>query len=775
MAKGNELTTTITLEGSVAESLKKAFDNAEGMAEKSSGKINSVMGKLGGFASGAVKAGLATAATGIAAVGTAAVAGAKAALDLGMRFDEAADNIRIGTGATGKALDDLNNSFDKVYKSVPTTMEAASQAIADYNTRLGLTGPELEGISEQAIQVSNLLGDDLGSVIEESSQAFQQWDIAAEDMGGAMDYVFKAAQSTGVGFTTLMNGVQAYGAQMQDMGFTFEETTALLGQLDKAGVNSGEVMGALKKSVASFAKDGKSAADGLTEYIQKIQEAGSAAEATALAGEVFGNKAGSTMASAIREGKLSVSELVAELEKSDETIMKAAEDTEDFPQKLQKLKASAEVALKPMANTFVDMANNAMPLVSDTLEKLIPEVSGVMTELAPAIGDTVNTVVPVVGEGLQELAPVFGDAVKSVLPIATSLIQKITPIIKGGLSMIPGIVNGIKSAISGVRPIINSVIPLIQSGIAGIKDGIVAAAPMMQQIFDAAVPALQSIAAAIMPIATTIATQVFPVIQQVAGLLMSTLTPIIVQIYNVISSLMPVITPLIQSTLTMLSALFQNVLIPIAAFLANNLVANIQNILTVVTPVVSGIITALTGVMTFLTGVFTGNWQLAWEGIKTIFTGIWDAMKAVVKGVINTIIDAINGVIKGINSVAGAIGDAVGVQIKIPLIPKLALATGGTVTSPTVALIGEGGEPETVIPHNNSARSRSLLNEAARGVYGAGATVTGGGSDNRTYNITFSPVIEGAGLTDRALQDAFEEFKRNITAYLDERDREAFA
>ena len=67
------------------------------------------------------------------------------------------------------------------------------------------------------------------------------------------------------------------------------------------------------------------------------------------------------------------------------------------------------------------------------------------------------------------------------------------------------------------------------------------------------------------------------------------------------------------------------------------------------------------------------------------------------------------------------------------------------------------------------------MNEAARGVDGAGATVTGGGSDNRTYNITFSPVIEGAGLTDRALQDAFEEFKRNITAYLDERDREAFA
>lgn len=753
MANGKELTTTITLEGTVGESLKKAFDNASGMADKTSKSINSAMGKLGGIASGALKAGFAAAATGITAVGTAAVAGAKAALDLGMKFDEASDTIRIGTGATGEALDDLNKSFDEVYKSVPTTMEAAAQAIADYNTRLGLTGPELEDISKQAIQVSNLLGDDLTSVIEESSQAFQQWDISAEDMGGAMDYVFKAAQSTGVGFTDLMNGVQAYGAQMQEMGFSFEETTALIGQLDKAGVNSGEVMGALKKSVGSFAKEGKSAAEGLTEYITKIKEAGSAAEATALAGEVFGTKAGSTMASAIREGKLSVSELVAELQASDETIMKAAEDTEDFPQKLQKLKATAEVALKPVANSFLDIANNAVPLVSDAVEQLMPEITSFF----------------------EELAPVFGDAVNSILPVVTRIIQAITPILKKGISMIPGIIAGIKNGIASITPMIEQAIPIVQQAFDGIKSAIESMMPYIQQIIDAAIPMFQSIGAAIMPIATTIATQVFPVIQQVAQLLLSTLAPIIASIYNTITALMPVIVPLVQSTYTMLSALFQNVLIPIGTFISGVLVTYIQNILTVLTPVISGIITALTGVMDFLTGVFTGNWEQAWQGIEKIFSGIWESMKAIVKTVINAIIDGINGVIKGINGVAGAIGDAIGVNIKIPTIPKLAFAEGGTVTSPTVALVGEGGEPETIIPHNNSARSRSLLNEAARGVLGSGATVSTGGSDNRTYNITFSPVIQGAGLTDKALQDAFEEFKRNMTAYLEERDREAFA
>lgn len=68
--------------------------------------------------------------------------------------------------------------------------------------------------------MSDMLGDDLGSVIEESSQAFQQWNIDADDMGGAMDYIFKVSQSTGMGFTDLMADMQKFGPQLQEMGYS---------------------------------------------------------------------------------------------------------------------------------------------------------------------------------------------------------------------------------------------------------------------------------------------------------------------------------------------------------------------------------------------------------------------------------------------------------------------------------------------------------------------------------------------------------------------------
>lgn len=70
-----------------------------------------------------------------------------------------------------------------------------------------------------------------------------------------------------------------------------------------------------------------------------------------------------------------------------------------------------------------------------------------------------------------------------------------------------------------------------------------------------------------------------------------------------------------------------------------------------VSKVIGDILTILGGLIDFVVGVFTGNWSLAWEGIKTIFGGIWDAIVDIVNLAINTVdsivktvLDAIKGV-----------------------------------------------------------------------------------------------------------------------------------
>lgn len=418
--------------GSIDPSLGQAVSDTEGKL----GKIN-------------VKAAAITAAVGagIAATAKLTVEAGKYLEGLGEEFDNAYDTIRIGTGATGDALTSLEDDMKAVYENVPAAMEDTSQAIADYNTRLGLTGTDLQDISQQALQVSDMLDEDLGTVIEGSSKAFQVWNIDADNMGDAMDYVFKASQSTGTGFSDLMTNVQKFAPQLQNLGYDFEESVALISQLDKAGVNNTEVLAAMKKSVASLAKEGIGAEKGLQQYSDKIKNAKDMTEATSVASEIFGTRAASTMAAAIRDGSIDVSNFASELSASSETISTAANDTYDFAERLEMFKHQAEVALEPLANTVFDSINDLMPVVSEALTQIMPIIDDLVTDLIPVINEILpqivdlvlemlpfatqilTTILPVMLDLLNMIMPILSQAITLVLPIIIQLLQTLMPVI----------------------------------------------------------------------------------------------------------------------------------------------------------------------------------------------------------------------------------------------------------------------------------------------------------------------------------------------------------
>lgn len=450
MANGKTMQAVVNLAGSIDPSLGKAIEQAQKKISGLNVKALAVGAAVGGIA---------------VATGKAVIEAGKYMKDLGASFDDAADAIRIGTGATGDALDGLLDDFDAVYKSVPTTMEDASKAIADYNTRLGLTGPQLQEISKQAIQVSDMLGDDLGSVIEESSQAFQQWNIDADDMGGAMDYIFKVSQSTGMGFTDLMADMQKFGPQLQEMGYSFETASALMGQLDKAGVNTDEVLGAMKKSVATLAKEGISASDGLAMYYEKIKNAGTAAEAASIASEIFGTRAGSTMAAAIRDGSLAVADLTAELQENGETIAGAADDTYDFAERLQVMKQGLEVALKPMANTVFDGLNKFMPTLQKLMEQITPAISKAVEAAAPFVdefltgaADALEDVLPLISQLAADLLPVLTQLMSTLLPPLLNLVQTLLPPILSLIGAITPLLTPLLSILEPIASVLGTIV-----------------------------------------------------------------------------------------------------------------------------------------------------------------------------------------------------------------------------------------------------------------------------------------------------------------------------
>jgi phage-related protein len=258
-------------------------------------------------------------------------------------------------------------------------------------------------------------------------------------------------------------------------------------------------------------------------------------------------------------------------------------------------------------------------------------------------------------------------------------------------------------------------------------------------------------------------------------------------------------------------------LAPVLSVLAQIISAVLGNAIKTLIPIIQGILGHFTNIMNtlkaiidFVVNVFTGNWEGAWENVKSIFAGIFTGLSDIVKAPLNLVIGLVNMAIGGINGLTSVINKIPGVDIgEIPQIPYL--AKGATVSAPTLAMIGEGKVPETVVPHNNTKRSRALLTEAARGVgmktsetpmlsivnsinrslsyfasYISGINknkpVPGDGdttnnSNSKTYNFYYSPVVNAkdASGVKEVLEDEFEKFKAFVKQLKDEEGREVFA
>ena len=176
-----------------------------------------------------------------------------AALAIGGDFDEAMDTIRTTTGATGTTLTTLGNDAKAVFTAIPTDMATASSAIAELYTRTGQTGQGLQELGKAEIELARITGGDLNSQIQNSTRMFGDWGIGVMDQVPALDTLLRAHQTTGIEVDTLANKMVQFGAPLRQMGFDFDTSAALIGNFEKAGVNTELVLGSMRIALGKMA------------------------------------------------------------------------------------------------------------------------------------------------------------------------------------------------------------------------------------------------------------------------------------------------------------------------------------------------------------------------------------------------------------------------------------------------------------------------------------------------------------------------------------------
>jgi TP901 family phage tail tape measure protein len=364
-----------------------------------------------------------------------------AAVGAGLEIDEALDTIRIKTGATGEAAKGLEENFRNVFANVPASANDVAEALAIIHQRTGATGQGLEVLASQTLNLARITKQDLNTTLETSQDLFANWGVAAADQGSKLDFLFNVSQKTGVSITNLMQSLTTSGPILREFGFGIEESAALLGQMEKAGIDSEAMLSGLRKAASSFAKDGVDLKTGLAATIEEIKTLGPGLASIQKGLDVFGNKVGTQIVDAIHKGKLGVREFYDQLRNSPDTITKAAGETDGFSEKLKIFRNNASLALEPLGTKLLDIANRAMPMLI-ALAKRAEDVADGFGDLpepvqnaAVALGATAAAAGPVlyfVGGMISQvgsLATIFQQWGKYITGASVAL---------GGLSIVVG-------------------------------------------------------------------------------------------------------------------------------------------------------------------------------------------------------------------------------------------------------------------------------------------------------------------------------------------------
>ena len=303
--------------------------------------------------------------------------------------------------------------------------------------------------------------------------------------------------------------------------------------------------------------------------------------------------------------------------------------------------------------------------------ELLNPIVELFKDLQPLIMEIIEPIV-------EFLAPVLKEIMEKILPFIKSIFASIRPIIESLLTAIMPIVDVLMGVMDTVLPIIAKLFKML--------------APIVVKIVDAVAPFIEKLshlALKLLPIITKIFNALTPII----GKILKAVMPVFDIIADLAESLLPVVEELFDALLPVILKLV-DALLPIVEIFGDLIVKLIPHFLTLlnmIKPILDPILGIFSGVADVITGILEGDFSKIGDGLKTIAQGLMNLVIGLLESIINLPISGVNAML------AVLPGD---VQIPMVEFPKVELAEGGIVSSPTNALIGEAG-PEAVVPLND--------------------------------------------------------------------------
>lgn len=682
------------LAGNIFINADEANKNIESVDKKAEG----LGSKLGGLAGIAGKAALGFAAVGAAAVGGMAVKGVMAVDDM----QKALNGLQASTGFSddymqefkGTMLDIYSNNFGESFEDIGKSMSTIGQ-------QTGATGDELKNMTTSALALRDTFEFEVNESTRSAKMLMDQFGLSSKD---AYNLIAQGAQMGLDKNGDLLDTINEYSVQFKQLGLSSEEMFNMLINGSATGTFSVDKLGDAVKEFGIRAKDGSK---GTMEAFTSLG--------------LDANKLSMDFAKGGEQGKKAFELVTQKLLAMKDPLAQNATGTALFGSMWEDLGAKGIEALTDIKGETT--------LTYDALKKINEVKYNTFGEAMTGIGRQLETGI---------LIP-LGEKILPILNKFANVISQNMPMIKG---VIGGTMDSIGKIFNSIGPIIEDAVEYVSFFVDGINNAgdpealigtwgysfwqlgetVRTILPMIGSFFKTAFAVVQDVI-------KFVVTNVLPPLINIITFIMTEIVPQLVKQFQIwIPKIVDVFKELWMALLPVINAVikaFKDAW-PVIKFVMDLIGVNISILLT-----------TLKGMVQFISGVLTGDWSKAWNGIKSIFVGVWNAIYAQFKNVI----DPIAAKIKWLKDAFGGFISKV-TSFKMPSFSIPGFATGGIVTRPTLAMVGEGGESEAILP-------LSKLNKLMS---------NGNGKGNITFNITGNTIASDYDV-DRLMNRAMSQLR----------------
>ena len=742
MPKSKVMELAIKIAGKVDKSLgtsTKAANKQLATIQKAANKVSTVM------------------TAGLAAMGTGAIAATKYLTDLGGEWQTATNQVAAATGAAGAELENLRDVMENVYA------DNFGEDVADVADAVALVNRNMANLDQNGLTAATegalALRDAFEYDVEESTRAAEairkNFGASAED---AFSLIAAGAQN-GLDYSgELIDTINEYSSQFAKLGFDADGMFNILqAGADGTAWNLDKVGDAIKEFsiraidgsdttveaftslgynaeelMATFAAGGEGANDAFFDVLDTLMAVDDQVERDALGVALFGTQWEDLGVEAM-EAMANASQAAYDTGDALEQINQVKYN--DLDSAIQGIGRQIEVALLPAADAMYQSLMSNMPEISAAIEEVSPVVAEIAEDFADWAGGAISEGLPVLVDGIKDFADWAGKAYEKAKPFLNFLWEHKGTVlaIAAGLRILGPAIGAVTTAMNAFKTA-KTFMALLQS--SGKITQITGAFQKFGSVLMGPLGVIIAIAAAIALLYKN----------------WDTVKAWLVNFGNTVNQIWTNFSNMVGNAITAIGQKF-----PLLGAYLQGWWESIQ-------AAVDNVKAIFQNIIDFISNVFSGNWSAAWQNIVNIFGNLFGMIVNLAKAPINGVISAINWVLSKINSISVTIPDWVpGVGGKtlgfnIPTIPQL--AEGGVATSPTLAEIGEGGEPEAVMPLSKLAALLDEYTKKPKPTGGAGRQEDGSGE-----TIVFSPVLNFYGKADReeveeATRISFEEFKR---------------